>query len=62
MKTISAILEYNGVWIKVYEGKVYLRAFGTTIQSCSMHWSWMEIDQNNLKDGLRNKLNEKGLL
>ena len=60
MKTISTIVEYNGVNVKVENGKVFLRAFGTTAINQSMHWSWMEVPISKLKKELRDLLEEKG--
>ena len=48
--------------VKVENGKIFLRAFGTTIYNHSMHWSWMEVKASDLKPELRNLLNEKGLI
>ena len=62
MKIISISLEYKGLPVKVENGKIFLRAFGTTIYNHSMHWSWMEVKASDLKDDLRNELKGKGLI
>ncbi len=62
MNTISTTVEYNGIFVKVEGGKVFLRAFGTTIYNHSMHWSWMEVKESDLKPELRKLLKEKGLI
>ncbi len=62
MKTLSTTIEYNGSVVKVEGGKVYARAFGTTIQNHSMHWSWLHIPIDKLKDDLVKLLKQKGLL
>ena len=62
MNVISTTVEYKGMPVKVENGKIFLRAFGTTIYNHSMHWSWMEVKASNLKDELRQLLKEKGLI
>jgi len=62
MNTISTTVEYKGNPVKIENGKVFLRAFGTTINNHSMHYSWMEVKVSDLKEDLRNQLKEKGLI
>lgn len=62
MRTISTTIEYNGVSVKIEDGKVFLRAFGTTILNRSMHWSWIEVPKEKLKKELRDLLEEKELI
>ena len=62
METISTTVEYKGLPVKVENGKIFLRAFGSTIYNHSMHWSWMEVKASDLKDDLRNELKERGLI
>lgn len=59
MKTISTTLDYKGTPIKIENGKVFLRAFGTTINNHSMHWSWIEVKENNLKPEVKKLLEER---
>ena len=60
MNVISTTVEYKGMPVKVENGKIFLRAFGTTIYNHSMHWSW--ISKSDLKAELRQLLKEKGLI
>lgn len=62
MNVISTTIEYKGSPIKIENGKIFLRAFGTTIYNHSMHWSWMEVKKEDLKDELRKLLKEKGYI
>ena len=62
MNVISTTLEYKGSPVKIENGKVFLRAFGTTINNHSMHYSWMEVKVSNLKTELKDLLKEKGLI
>ena len=62
MNIISTKLEYKGVPVKVENGKVFLRAFGTTIHNHSMHWSWVEVKEMDLKSDLRKLLKEMDFL
>lgn len=62
MNVISTTVEYKGMPVKVENGKIFLRAFGTTIYNHSMHWSWMEVKASDLKSELRELLKERGLL
>lgn len=62
MNIISTTVEYNGVSVKIENGKVFLRAFGTTAFNQSMHWSWMQVPIEKLKKELRDLLEERGLI
>ena len=62
MNTISTTLEFNGTVIKVENGHVFARAFGTTIYNHSPHWSWLEVEKDNLKHNLKRELKERGLI
>jgi hypothetical protein len=53
MNVISTTVEYKGMPVKVENGKIFLMAFGTTIDNHSMHWSWMEIKASDVKSELR---------
>jgi hypothetical protein len=59
---ISTIVEYDGMPIKIEGDKIYLRAFGTTLYDHTMHWSWIKIEQNNLKPEIKKLLKRKGLI
>lgn len=52
MKVLSTTFEYKGAIIKVENGKVYTRIFGTTYYNQSMHWGWCEIPISELKEEL----------
>lgn len=62
MKTISTTVEYKGNPVKVENGRVYLRAFGTTIYNKTMHHSWIEVPKDRLRKELKDELEKKGLL
>ena len=63
MEKIKIIeLEYKGNPIRVENGKVFLRAFGTTINNHSMHYSWMEVKVSDLKTELKDFLIKHQLL
>lgn len=62
MTVISTTIEYKGHPVKITGGKVFLPAFGTTITNRSMHWSWIEVKNSDLKDDLRILLKNKGLI
>lgn len=61
MKVISTIVDYKGNPVKIENGKVYARAFGTTINNHSMHYSWLEIT-NNLNADLKKELKQQQLI
>ena len=62
MKTISTTVEYKGGLVKVENGKVYGKAFGTTFYNQKMHESWVEIKLDDLHKDLLNELKTRGLL
>jgi len=62
MNIISTTFEYKGLPGKVENGKIFLRSFGTTIYNHSMHWSWTEVKQSDLKPEALKLLKEKGLI
>jgi hypothetical protein len=62
MNVISTTVEYKGMPVKVENGKIFLKSFGTTIYNYSMHWSWMEVKTSDLKAELRQLLKEKELI
>lgn len=62
MNVISTTIDYNGVPVKIENGKVFLRGFGTTIHNHSMHWSWIEVEFDKLKPELKELLKEKNLI
>ena len=49
MNVISTTLEYKGWPVKIENGKIFLRAFGTTINNHSMHYSWVEVKASDFK-------------
>ena len=59
---ISIIVQYKGLPVKIENGKVFLRAFGTTIYDHSMHWSWAEVKIDDLNEDLKNYLKERDLI
>ena len=62
MKIISTTINYNGYPIKIEGGKIYFPSFGTTIYNHSIHWSYVEVKQSDLKDDFINSLKEKGFI
>ena len=62
MNVISTTINYKGTPIKVENGKVFARAFGTTINNHSMHWNWQEIKQEAMKRDFKNHLKENNLI
>jgi hypothetical protein len=62
MNVISTTINYKGTPIKVENGKVFARAFGTTINNHSMHWTWQEIKQKAMKRDFKNHLKENNLI
>ena len=62
MNTLSTTLEINGSILKVENGRIFARAFGSTIRNHSMHWSWIEIEKDNLKPDVKSQLKERGLI
>jgi hypothetical protein len=59
---ISITIQYKGWPIKLEDGKIFMRAFGTTIYNHSMHWNWMEVKTEDLTKELRNYLKERRLI
>lgn len=62
MNVISTTVEYKGTPIKVQNGKVFARAFGTIINNHSMHWSWQEIKQEAMKREFKDFLKQNNLI
>jgi len=62
MNIISTTVEYKGVPVRIEGGKIFLRAFGTTINNRSMHWSWIEIKESDLNPELKQLLKQKALI
>lgn len=59
---ISTTIMFNGLPIKIENGKIFTRSFGTSIYNKNMHWSWMELDYNKLKPELKKILKERNLV
>ena len=62
MNVISTTINYKGTPIKVENGRVFARAFGTTINNHSMHWTWQEIKQEAMKRDFKDYLKENNLI
>lgn len=62
METISTTVMFKGFPMKIENGKIFLRSFGTTYYNKSMHWSWLEVSKDKLKEEIRKELIEKGLI
>ena len=62
MNVISTTINYKGTPIKVENGKVFARAFGTTINNRSRHWTWQEIKQEAMKRDFKDYLKENELI
>ena len=62
VEVISTTVNYKGMPVKVEDGKVFLRAFGTTIYNHSMHWTWAEVSTDALKPELRQLLKKNSLI
>mgnify|MGYP000962659071 CR=1 FL=1 len=62
MNVISVIVEYKGTPIKIEGGRIFVRAFGTTISNKSMHWSWIEVSAKDLQSEVITWLKEKRLI
>lgn len=62
MNVINTTVEYKGTPIKVQNGKVFARAFGTTIDNHSMHWNWQEIKQEEMKREFKDFLEQNKLI
>lgn len=59
---ISITVEYKGWPVKIENGKIFLRSFGTTYYNHSMHWDWMEVKTEDLKKELKEYLKERKLI
>lgn len=59
MKIISITIDCNGIPITIINGRIFLPAFGTTINNGNMHWSKIEVPKEKLKPELINFLKEK---
>ena len=63
MNVISTTINYKGSSIKVEDGKVFARAFGTTIyRQNTPHWSWQEIKTGNMKTEFKDYLEKNNLI
>lgn len=62
MNIIRTIVEHKGCIVKVENGIVFLRAFGTTIHNHSMHWTWLQVKGSDLTTELKDLLKQKGLI
>ena len=62
MNVISTTIEWGGHPVKIERGKVYLRAFGTTMYNHSMHYSWLEVPLDKLNSELRKHLKSNNLI
>lgn len=62
MNIINTTIEYKGIPVKIEGNKIFLRSFGTTVHNHSMHWSWTEVKESDLKPELQKLLKEKGLI
>ena len=62
MGVISTKINYKGNIIKIENGKVFARAFGTTINNHSMHWSWQEVKRVNMKKDFKRYLKENNYI
>ena len=62
MNVISTIINYKETPIKVENGKVFARVFGTTIDNRSRYWTWQEIKQEGMKIDFKNHLKENNLI
>ena len=62
MHVISTIIEYQGWPIKIENGRVYGRSFGTTLYNKSIHWGWMEIKPCHMTREFKEFLNQTNLI
>ena len=51
-------VEYKGVDFRIKDGIVYVQQFGTTILNHSQHWSWIDIDVDDLKEEVQEFLKQ----
>ena len=59
---ISVTIEYAGGPVKIENGKIFLRQFGTTIYNKNMHYSWVEVPKEKLSKDLLKHLKENHLI
>ena len=63
MNIISTTVEYKGTPVKIENGRVFLRSFGTTIHKQNIpHWSWTKIEEDNMKEEFKQFLKDNNLL
>lgn len=63
MNVISTTVEYKGNAVKIENGRVFVRAFGTTIyRQNTPHWTWQEVPKDKMKDDFRRFLIENKLI
>jgi hypothetical protein len=62
MNVISTTVEYKGSPVKITNGRIFLRGFGTTIYNHSMHSHWIEVSVDGLKDEFKSFLKENNLI
>lgn len=56
MKITSIVFNHGVSSIKLENGKVFLRAFGTTMNNQKMHYSWQEVKIQDLKPDVQKAL------
>lgn len=62
MDIIETTIAWKGNPVRIAGGRVFLRAFGTTIHNHNMHHSWAEIKVSDLAKDLREYLKENKLI
>lgn len=63
MDVLSTTVSYNGSPIKIEGGKVFARAFGTTIhRQNTPGWSWQEIPVDKMKNEFKEFLQNNDLI
>lgn len=62
MEVISTTIMYKGSPVKIENGKVHALGFGTTITNRSMHYSWIEIKKEDMKEEFRQYLEQNKLI
>lgn len=58
----SIVINYKSILVKIEAGKIFLQAFGTTIQNPYMHVSWIEVPKDKLSIDLIKHLQESKLI
>ena len=58
----SITVDYKGTPVTIKNGKVYVYKFGTTIYNQSMHYSLVEMPQDNMKDEFKQFLKSNNLI